>query len=105
MIDNTYLVDTRYLRDLVLKLREDKKIASQLYENIAVMRNLDDPEVSQKYNSLLYEINQLNEYFKIMADTLDMIEQEAVILSSSIKNIINSDAETVNKISSESILL
>ena len=104
MIENNFLVDTRYLRDHVLKLYEEKKLANQIYDKVSVMRNIDDPAVSQKYNSILYETRQLIDYFQKMIDTLNQIEQETIRLSNSIKFNIEGNTETVRDATSKSFL-
>lgn len=105
MINNALLVDTRYLRNHVSSIHEEKKIASQLHEHIALMRDMDDPNISQQYSLILYEIEQLISYFEKMANTLDLIEQEAMQTSRSIKKAIEHGTATTENVTSNSFQL
>lgn len=102
---NAFFVDTRYLRDHVSALLDEKKIALQLYEQIKSMKNLDEPFLYQKYNLVMNDIDQLVGYFQKMAESLEYIEQEAIKLSGSLREIINEDAVKVNIAVSESFML
>lgn len=102
---NAFFVDTRYLRDQVSELLDEKKIALQLYEHIDRMKKLDDPTLYQKYDSVLSNIEQLVCYFQKMAESLEHIEQDAVNLSCVIGEIINDETEKVKVITSESFML
>ena len=90
-------VDTRLLRDHVTKLREEKKIALELYENIVAMKKLSDPNVSYQYNAILRDVEQLIEYFEAMARSLDLVVDEAVVLSHKSEDSILSDTEETRK--------
>ena len=103
--NNGFLVDTRYLRDHVLKLNDEKKKADRLYGQIAVMRSMDDPAVSQKYYKILWEIDKLIVYFQRMSDALEHIEQDAIQLSSTIRQSIDDSSDTVRNATSKSFKL
>lgn len=102
---SSLFVDTRLLRDHVSKLREDKKIASELYENVVKMKSLSDPSVADQYNSILYDINQMIEYFSRMADVLTNIGDNATELSHMFGEMITDDTERARHIISKTFFL
>lgn len=70
-----------------------------------MMRNLDDPNTWQKYNSVLNEVEQMLLYFQKMADTLELIEQEAFAVSRYTKNTIEGNSETVKRVIADSFFI
>ena len=86
-------VDTRLLRDHVDKLREKKKTATRLYENVIGMKRADDPAMSYRYEPVLRDINQLIEYFDRMALLLSNVSDDAIELSHKIGAIIEEGTE------------
>ena len=70
-----------------------------------MMRNLDDPNVWQKYNSVLNEVEQMLSYFQKMADALELIEQEAFAVNHSIENVIEGSTETIRTVTAKSFML
>ena len=98
-------VDTELLRDHVSKLREKKKIATKLYENVRGMRRSDEPENAYRYNSLLREIEQLIEYFDRMAAYLSDMSDDAVELSRKMGNLIEENTEYTRYIISDNYML
>lgn len=98
-------VDTGLLRDHVSKLRQQKKIASRLYENVAAMKRLSDPSVAYQYNSILRDIQQMIDYFDRMAKELDHIGDEAVELSHRIGKIIEESTERTRSTTSKNFML
>ena len=98
-------VDTGLLRDHVSKLREEKKLASRLYENIAAMRTVADPADTYQYDLLLHDIGQMIEYFDQMAIQLAHINDEAVLLSHELRGIIKDSTELSRRITENSIVL
>lgn len=98
-------VDTELLRDHVSKLREEKKIALKLYENVRAMRALSDPTVSYQYNSILYNVEQMIEYFDRMSKVLANVEDDAIQLSHELTKIIEDNTYDTRHIVSKSIML
>lgn len=98
-------VDTGLLRDHVSKLRQQKKIASRLYENVAAMKRLSDPSVAYQYNSILRDIQQMIDYFDRMAKELDHIGDEAVELSHRIGEMIEDSTEKTRRTISKNFML
>ena len=98
-------VDTGLLRDHVSKLRNEKKIASQLYANTVAMKGLDVQNSSYQYDLILRDIDQLVVYFKKMADLLDHVDDEAVQLSRMVGGMIENDSERIQKIVSNTFML
>lgn len=84
-------VDAGLLRDHVSKLRNERKIALELYESVVAMRNLSDPETNYQYSPLLADIYQLVDYFTVMARKLDEISDDAVLLQKRIEGILVQD--------------
>ncbi len=107
--DNTF-VDTGYLRDHVSNLRQEKKIALELYEKVKAIKSLFDPTmcdplIIHRCNVLLGDIERLSGYFGRMADTLEHIDDEVVQLSRALGNLIEEDTERTNYIVSNTIHL
>lgn len=84
-------VDTRYLRNHVSELREQKILARKLYVNVVSMRNAAPLSDVYKYNSLLRDIDQMIAYFDRMAKLLTNVEEEANYISTKIGHIIEED--------------
>ena len=102
---NGLFVDTGLLRDHVSKLREEKKVAARLYENVAAMKNVSDPTVSYQYDPVLRDIEQLMEYFGRMANLLDHIVDDAVQLSLVLSTLVEDDTELTRRIASHAFML
>lgn len=102
---NGLYVDTGLLRDHVSTLREEKKLASRLYENIAVMKTVADPMVAYRYDAVLRDIEQMIEYFDKMANLLSHIDDEAVQLSYELGGIIKESADISQQIVTENFVL
>ena len=102
---NGLYVDTGLLRDHVSKLREEKKLASRLYENVVIMKAMADPMESYRYDAVLRDVAQLIEYFDAMAKQLAHVEDEAVRLSDSLRGIIEDSTALSQRITDAEILL
>lgn len=102
---NSLYVDTGLLRDHISKLREEKKLASRLYENIAVMKTFADPMVTYQYDLLLRDIEQMIEYFNTMANQLADIHDEAVQLSHELRGMIEDSTDLSRHITVENFSL
>ena len=103
--ENGVYVDIGLLRDHISKLREEKKLASRLYENVAAMKMAADPTDDYLYDSLLCDIEQMIEYFNAMATHLAHIDDEAVQLSHELRSIIKDSAELSHHITFENYML
>lgn len=90
---NTLFVDTGFLRDHVSRLREQKKLASRLYENVAAMKRVDDPTVAYKYDPVLRDISKLIDYFGRMADFLSNVDDDAVQLNDKLEALLRDSTE------------
>ena len=102
---NGLYVDTGLLRDHVSKLREEKKLASRLYENVLVMKTMADPMVAYRFDSLLRDIGQLIEYFDAMANQLAHIDDEAVQLSYRLRDMIEDSTDLNRQITEKTFVL
>ncbi|MBQ6825010.1 MAG: hypothetical protein IJP27_10175 [Clostridia bacterium] len=98
-------MDTGMLRDHVSKLRQKKRIAIELYENVAMMRTLSDPALAYQYTSILSDIQKMIDYFTRMPDALAQIEDEATLLSQDVGGIIETHTEDVRRAVSSSFAL
>ena len=98
-------MDTGLLRNHISKLREEKKLASRLYENIAVMKTVADPMVAYQYDSVLRDIEQVIEYFNAMANQLAHIADEAVQLSQELRDMIEDSTDLSQHITSKNFVL
>lgn len=103
--NNGLYVDTGLLRDHISKLREEKKLASRMYENISVIKKAADPMVAYQYDSVLRDIEQIIEYFNAMANQLDHINDEAVQLSHKLRGIIDDSTDLSQRIAAENFIL
>lgn len=103
--NNGLYVDTGLLRDHISKLREEKKLASRLYESIAAMKTAADPMAAHQYDSVLGDIGQMIEFFKAMANQLDHIDDEAVQLSHELRGIIKDSTDLSQRITAENFVL
>jgi hypothetical protein len=101
---DTY-VNTGLLRDHVSKLRQQKKIALRLYDNIAAMKSIDIPENFYKYNSILMNIERMIEYFDRMSRALEHIGEDATQISRLLGNKIEDDTQRVRHETSNTFLL
>ena len=102
---NGLFVDTRFLRDHVAKLREDRKLASRLYDQVAAMKRCSDPSSAYQYDAILRDIDQLEEYFRRMASFLDHVDDEAVRLSHELGERIEDDTENTRRTASGNFML
>lgn len=102
--DGLYL-DTGLLRDHLSKLQADKKLASRLYESVAVMKTVADPVVAEKYDLVLRNIEQMIEYFRRMENMLAHIHDEAVELSHELRGIIEDSTNMGQYITAENVVL
>lgn len=103
--ENGVYVDIGLLRDHISKLREEKKLASRLYENVAAMKMAADPMDDYLYDSVLHDIEQMIEYFNAMATQLAHIDDEAIQLSCTLRSIIKDSAELSRCITFENFML
>lgn len=102
---NGVYVDTGLLRDHVFKLREEKKLASKLYENIATMKLVADPMVAHQYDSVLRDIERMIEYFNTMANLLVCVGDEAIQLSHVLRGVIDDSTDMNQHITAEKFTL
>ncbi len=91
---NGLFVDTGFLRDHISKLREEKKLALQLYDSMTAMQHCSDPAVSYQYTPILRDIEQLIEYFERMAKLLAHVNDEAVQLSHELGELMEEDTNS-----------
>lgn len=103
--NNRVYVNTGLLRDHVFKLREEKKLASRLYEYITIMKMVAGPMVAHQYDAVLRDIERMIKYFDAMADQLTRIDEEAVQLSHELGGIIVDSAELSRRITEKTFLL
>ena len=98
-------VNTGFLRDHVSKLREQRKLASRLYENVAAMKCSSDPSLAYQYNSMLRDAEQLMEYFSRMSKVLADVDDEVVRLSHVLGDVIQDGTDEVRNASSGTYML
>lgn len=98
-------VDTRFLRDHVSKLREEKKLAARLRENVLAMKAASDPTTSYRYDPIIRDVEQLLEYFRKMTDVLADVDDMAVQLSNDLGMLISEDEEKTRRVISSTLLL
>ena len=102
---NGLYVDTGLLRDHISKLREEKKLASRLFENIAFMKAFADPAVAHQYDLALRDIDRMIEYFDAMTNRLADVCDEATLLSGELRGMIEDSTDLSRRIVAESIML
>ena len=102
---NGLYVDTGLLRDHISKLQEEKKLASRLYENIAIMKTVADPMDAYQYDLVLRDIEQIIAYFNAMGDQLTHTVDEAVRLSDELRGIIVDSTDLSRRIAAENFVL
>lgn len=102
---NGLYVDTGLLRDHVSALRKQKKLATRLYENVAVMKTLADPADADRYNPILRDIEQMIEYFDRMANQLTIVHDEAVQLSHELRGMIKDSTQLTKHIIAEQLVI
>ena len=103
--NNDLYVDVGLLRDHISKLQEEKKLASRLYESVAVMKTVADPVVAEEYDLVLRNIEQMIEYFRRMENMLAHIHDEAVELSHELRGIIEDSTNMGQYITAENVVL
>ena len=102
--DGTF-VDTGLLRDHVSRLREQKKTARALYDNVAAMKRCSDPLEAAQYNPVLRDIERLIEYFDRMARVLSDAGDDAVRMSEMLGGMIEDQTAQTYHISSRTFML
>ena len=102
---NGLFVDTGLLRDHVSKLREERKLASRLYESVAAMKSGADPTVAYQYDPILRDIERMAAYFGRMADTLSHVCDDANQLSKELGAMIKNESDLTRYISSKNFML
>jgi hypothetical protein len=98
-------VDTGYLRDHISNLRNERKIALELYNTVKDMKANCDPSTAYQYDLILRDINQLVSYFESMARSLSHIDDQATQLSFTISDLIEDDTENTRRTASNAIHL
>ena len=98
-------VDTGLLRDHVSKLREEKKIATRLRNNIRTMKKYEDPSRYGQYTQIFRDIDCLIDYLEQMVKILSNTEDDAVRLSYAIGNLLKDDVDNTYHIISDSFML
>lgn len=98
-------VDTGLLRDHISKLQEERKLASRLYEDIAVMKVTADPMTADQYDLVLQDIAQLIDYFNKMANQLAHIGDEAIQLSHELRGKIKDSTDLSRCVTAENFML
>jgi len=93
------------LRDHISKLREERKLAARLYENVLAMKRCSDPAAAYQYDPILRDIDQLEEYFQRMASFLAEVEDEAVRLSNKLGRMIDEDTDSTRRTTSGTFML
>ena len=102
---NGLLVDTGLLRDHVSKLREQKKLATRLYNTVLAMKNASDPTVAYQYDPILRDVEQMIEYFTRMAKVLTHVGDDAVQLNRQIGGIIEDSTDLARHVSNTTFML
>ena len=102
---NGLFVDTRFLRDHVSKLYEEKKMAAKLYETVVAMKQHSDPADVQRYDSILQDVDALLEYFGRMARLFAEIDDDVVQLENSLGRMIEDDTNRVRHTVSSTFML
>lgn len=102
---NGLYVDTGLLRDHISKLREEKKLASRLFENIAFMKAFADSAVVHQYDLALRDIDRMIEYFDAMANLLAHVCDDATQISGELRGVIENSTDLSRRIVAESIML
>lgn len=102
---NGLYVDTGLLRDHISRLREEKKLASRLYDNVVVMKMTADPTVAYQYDSVLRDIDQVIEYFNTMANQLAYINDEAILLGQELRGLIEDSTDISQHITAKNFVL
>lgn len=102
---NGLYVDTGLLRDHISKLQEEKKLASKLYESIAVMKAAADPLVAYQYDPVLRDVEQMIEYFNTMENQLTRIDDEAIQLSYELRGMIEDSTDLSRRVIAENFAL
>ena len=102
---NGLFVDTGYLRDHVYQLRQQKKLAARLYENVAAMKHHSDPSLSYQYYPILQDVETLMEYFQRMANVLAEVDDDVVQLRNELGKLIESDTDRAHHTISNTLML
>ena len=105
MAEDGIFVNTGFLREHVLKLRTEKKIALELRENVEAMKYLVELDELYKIQAILRDIDMMIDYFEKMADSMDTIGNEAVYLSRTIGGIVQDDTDATKSVVSKEIAL
>ena len=100
--DGGLFVDTGLLRDHVSKLREQKKIALRLKKSVQTVKALSDPSTAFQYDTIIRDVDCLVEYLDRMANALDNVDDEAIMMHMRIAHLIDdSTYEASHTISNE----
>lgn len=102
---NGVYVDTGLLRDHISKLRQENKLATELYDSISAMKAVSDSAVAYQYDMVLREIGQIIEYLNTMANQLARIEEEAAQLSYELRGMIEDSTDLSHHIITRSFVL
>jgi len=79
-VDESIRVDTRLLRDHVSEVLEEKRLAQRLYSRVEQLRATSEDSQKIQYTRILNRIELLIEYYQRMADALDYVGDEAIML-------------------------
>ena len=90
-MDNDLFLDTRFLRDHVSEVKDERRITQRLYDTVKYTRDLGKPELAYSYNRLLSSIDELETYFMKMADVLEDISFDADQLYARLGSMIQDD--------------
>ena len=99
-MDDSFHLNTGLLRDQVLVILEEARIAQQLRDRIETLKNSSEEGLKPQYRAIQGKVDNLIHYYKKMAETLENVIAEAIKLNRQISQLVqdNSD-EAKNKIS------
>lgn len=79
-MDENIHIDTGLLREHVSVILEEKRIAEQLLYQVEKLRKLSSDSVGPQYNAIVKKIENLIQYYRRMAEALETLGDDAVML-------------------------
>ena len=83
---------------------EERRLAQRLYDSVNQLKASSEESAKYRYNQILSRIEILIEYYRRMADALDYVGDEAVMLYRESTGLLQSDTDSARHVVSGTFL-
>jgi len=104
-VDGSIHVDTGLLREHVSVVLEEKRIAMELQSHVETLMRISGDSARPQYQSILNRIENLVLYYQKMADALETVGEDAVMLHREIASKLRDDNDEATHVVSQHLML